>query len=80
MVKLSRFAKIAKTAKVFPLECFDVYGIMKTSYSLQRLRVMVMFYVLETWQAIIIINDKWHSEKKENTEEEAKRIVCAAAN
>ena len=37
-----------------------------------------MFYVLETWQAIIIINDKWHSEKQENTEEEAKRIVYAA--
>jgi len=39
---------------------------------------MVMFYALETWQAIII-NDKWHSERKESIEEEAKRIVCAAA-
>ena len=54
-------------------------NIMKTSYSLQRVRVVVMFYALETWHAIIIINDKWHSEKKENIEEEAKHIVCAAA-
>ena len=29
--------------------------------------------------ASYIINDKWHSEKKENIEEEAKCIVCAAA-
>ena len=29
--------------------------------------------------ASYIINNKWHSEKKENIEEEAKRIVCAAA-
>ena len=50
-------------------------NIMKTSYSLQRLRVMVMFYVLETWLAIIIINNKWHSEKKKTQ----KHIVCAAA-
>ena len=26
MVKLSRLLKSTKTAKVFPLECFDVYG------------------------------------------------------
>ena len=34
-----------------------------------------MFYVLETWLAIIIINNKWHSEKK-NTQ---KHIVVYAA-
>ena len=30
MVKHSRFAKSAKTTKVFPLERFDIYGISTT--------------------------------------------------
>ena len=28
MVKLSRFAKIHENCESFPLECFDVYGIL----------------------------------------------------
>ena len=36
-----------------PKRLRNCMNIMKTSYSLQRLRVVVMFYALETWQAII---------------------------
>jgi len=50
-------------------------NIIKTSYFLQRLRVVICFRNMASY----IINDKWHSERKENIEEEAKRIVCAAA-
>ena len=46
---------------------------MKILYSLQKLMGVVLFY------ASYIINDKWYSEKKEDIQEEAERIVIAAA-
>ena len=41
-------------------------NIIKNSYSLQKLRGVVMFYALRIWQNIL----KWHSKKKANIEDE----------
>jgi len=52
-------------------------NIMKTPYSLERFESNGNVLWFRNMASYII--DMWHSEKKENIEEEAKCIVCAAA-
>ena len=51
---------------------------MKILYSLQKLMGVVLFYALETWQAILSMTNGT-LKKKEDIQEEAERIVIAAA-
>ena len=51
---------------------------MKTSYSLQKLRGVELFCALETWQVILSMTNGTLTE--EDIQEEAERIVIAAAN
>ena len=48
---------------------------MKAAYSLQRLRGVVLFCALETWQVILSMTN---GIRKRNTEEETQRLVSAA--
>ena len=51
---------------------------MKILYSLQKLMGVVLFYALETWLAILSMTNGT-LKKKEDIQEEAERIVIAAA-